>query len=63
MDNNLVENYTNAIRARPVLWLLPDGLREYAQQYEVILLDDSGTGRKIRTDRIRSTGFGAINGQ
>lgn len=40
MDKTLLTNYAHAIRARPVLWLLPDGLREYSLQYELLLLDD-----------------------
>ena len=37
---DLIQQYANAIRARPVLKLLPVGLREYALQYEQMCLAD-----------------------
>jgi len=40
MDNTLLTNFANAIRARPAIALLPTGPREYAQQFERVMLED-----------------------
>lgn len=40
MDKVLLDNFANAIRARPIINQLPDGVRAHAQQFERLLLDD-----------------------
>jgi len=40
MDKQLLENYAAAVRVRPLLKLLPDGLSQYCLQYERMLLAD-----------------------
>jgi len=40
VDKTLLANFANAARARPILKLLPDGLRQYCLQYERMLLAD-----------------------
>ena len=40
MDKKLVERYADAVRVRPAVKLLPEGLREWALYYEQACLDD-----------------------
>ncbi len=40
MDKVLVQQYAAAVQARPLLQHLPDGLREHAQLFELMCLQD-----------------------
>lgn len=40
MDKTLLNNYAHAIRARPILNMLPAGLREHCLQYEQMCMED-----------------------
>jgi len=40
LDEKLLEDYAAAVHARLIIRFLPDGLREYSERYEELLLDD-----------------------
>lgn len=40
VDQTLIDQYAAAVAARSAVERLPPGLREYAQQFELMLLDD-----------------------
>lgn len=40
MDKTLLNNFAHAVKARPILKLLPGGLREHALQYPEMCLED-----------------------
>jgi len=50
---DLVTQYANAIRARPLIKLLPDGPRQLASQYEQMVLEDiqAQTGNPNLTEK------------
>lgn len=52
MDKTLLNNFAHAVRARPLLKLLPAGLREYCLQYEQMCLEDirAQTGNLVLTE-------------
>lgn len=43
MDKKLLAKFDDAIKARPLIDQLPTGLREHAQQFEKLCLDDIRT--------------------